>query len=423
MTSHGSSLLDANGAFCKHGGTPRPGAPVGPLVGLSFAAKDLFDVEGETCCAGTPDWLSTHAPATRTAAAIQLLLDAGASLTGKTLTDELALSLTGENAHYGTPENVRAPGCVPGGSSSGSASAVAAGLVDFALGTDTGGSVRVPASYNGLVGFRPTHGRVPVEGLIALAPRFDTVGWFARDGGLAARIGACLLPETPTRQAPITRLLLLKDSLALLDEEARAPFLRAVESSLAHLVASGEGIPACTLAPGDLEPLGRWPGTYLPLQAADIAVTHGAWLDRTRPRLGKLIADRMAQALATPPSLVAAAAGHVIRLRAALDEAVPPGSALVLPSAPGAAHARGLSDAEVNAVTIRGLALAAPASLGGLPQISLPLAALPDGRPLGVSLIGARGQDASLLALGERLVPSPQLSDVVRQGGSFVAHS
>ena len=416
--------MNAVGAFCQHGGAPLKGADEGPLAGLTFAAKDLFDVEGQICCAGTPDWLATHAPAPATAEAIRLLLQAGASLVGKTLTDELALSLTGENAHYGTPSNVRAPGCVPGGSSSGSAAAVAAGLVDFALGTDTGGSVRVPASYTGLVGFRPSHGRVAVRGLIPLAPRFDTVGWFAADGDLAARVGACLLPPLAGRQVPITHFLFLREALTLLEEAAHAPFLAAMHKHVAPLAEGDEEVAVCALAPGELAPLGRWPSTYLPLQAAEIAVVHGAWFERTKPRLGKLIADRVAQALATPPAQVALAATDVVRIRAALEHALPPGWALVLPSAPGAAHPTGLSDAEINDVTLRGLALAAPASLAGLPQISLPLAALPDGRPIGLSLLAARGQDEALLALGARVVPRPAPSTpFASQGGSLVAQA
>ena len=174
-------MATALNALCAHANVAKDGRHKGVAAALSFALKDVFDVEGVTACAGNPDWLRTHRAATRTAPAVDKLLDAGASLRGLTITDELTLGLNGENFHYGTPTNPAAPDRVSGGSSCGSAAAVAGGLVDFALGTDTGGSVRVPASYCGIFGFRPTHGRVSNAGVVPLAPSFDTVGWFARD--------------------------------------------------------------------------------------------------------------------------------------------------------------------------------------------------------------------------------------------------
>ena len=177
---------DKLGAFCRHTHVEMKGAAEGPLAGRTFAAKDIYDIAGRQTGFGSPDWLRTHEAAARTAPAVQALLDAGAELVGKTLTDEMAWSLTGENAHYGTPVNANAPGRIPGGSSSGSVSAVAAGVVDLALGSDTGGSVRLPASFCGVIGLRPTHGRIPMDGVCPLAPSFDTCGWFARDATLCA---------------------------------------------------------------------------------------------------------------------------------------------------------------------------------------------------------------------------------------------
>ena len=192
-------------AFCRHATARLDGAPAGPLAGLRFAAKDLFDIEGHVTGAGNPDWLALHAPATRTAPVVRRLVDAGASMVGKTHTDELSRGIFGENAHYGTPVNPKAPGRVPGGSSSGSAAAVSGGLVDFALGTDTGGSVRIPASFCGIYGIRPTHGRLPLDGVVGQARSFDTVGWFARDPicwrGSARFCSISTLPARRTRAA------------------------------------------------------------------------------------------------------------------------------------------------------------------------------------------------------------------------------
>src|SRR5258705_5873527 len=162
------------------------GAAGGPLGGLTFAAKDLCDVAGHPTGGGNPDWGRAHPVPTRHAWAVQRLLDAGARLVGKTVTDEVSLGILGENPFDGTPLNPKAPDRVPGGSSSGSASAVAQGLCDTALGTDTGGSVRVPASFCGLHGIRPTHGRLDLTGMTRQAPGSDTTPWVRPAAGAFA---------------------------------------------------------------------------------------------------------------------------------------------------------------------------------------------------------------------------------------------
>src|SRR5271156_1120025 len=182
------------------------GAPAGPLHGLSFAAKDLFDVAGVPTGGGNHDWARANPVPTRHAWAVQTLLDAGATLAGKTITDEESLGILGENAFDGTPLNSAAPDRVPGGSSSGSAAAVAAGLCDTALGTDTGGSGRGPASFCGLYGIRPTHGRLNLEGMLPQAPSSDTTGWFARDAATFALVSRVLLGEAPASALPHTLL-------------------------------------------------------------------------------------------------------------------------------------------------------------------------------------------------------------------------
>src|ERR1700731_3849964 len=197
------------------------GAPGGPLAGLTFAAKDLFDVAGHPTGGGNPDWPKGRAIPDRYAWAVQRLLDAGATLIGKTITDEVSLGILGENPFGGTARNPRATGRVPGGSSSGSAVAVAAGLCDTALGTDTGGSVRVPASFCGLYGIRPTHGRINVSGMMPQAPTSDTTGWFARDVETFAKVSEVMLDE-PIPIALPTRLIVAVDAFAFADPEVGA---------------------------------------------------------------------------------------------------------------------------------------------------------------------------------------------------------
>ena len=205
----------------------------GPLDGLTFVAKDLIDIAGAVTGGGNPDWRAGQATAVRSAVVVERFLEAGAALVGKTVTDELAFSLEGENEHYGTPVNPRCPERLPGGSSSGSAVAVAAGLADLGLGTDTGGSVRVPASFCGLAGWRPTQGRLPMQGVLPFAPSFDTVGLFARDASTLAA-GASVLLAAPPRPATTMRLLLASDAFVLAEPAAREP-LRAAAARLGRI--------------------------------------------------------------------------------------------------------------------------------------------------------------------------------------------
>lgn len=388
--------------YCEHAAPHVDGAANGPLHGLRFAVKDVFFVRGVTACYGNPQWLATHEPAPSHATVVQQLLDAGASLRGLTLTDELALSLTGENAHYGTPENPAAPERVPGGSSSGSAAVVARGDVDFALGTDTGGSVRVPASHCGVLGLRPTHGAISAHGVLPLAPRFDTVGVFARSVAVLERVGSVLLP--PSNAVP-RRLAFLPELQPLMDDGAWPSFLTAAEA-LSHelsvpLVRTTSSLSVDTLLT-----------TYLTLQNLEAASLHRAWLERQAPSFGSLIARRIGWLLSTDERARSEAESRRQAVVTHLAKLLEDGTWVVLPTAPGAAPRRGLSDDEVEAYTGRALTLSALASLAGLPQLSLPLARA-EGAPLGVSLLGPPGADRALLlasARATRLFP-PSVGD------------
>jgi amidase len=384
---------DKLGAFCRHTHAEMKGVPGGPLAGLTFGVKDIYDIAGHKSGFGSPDWLRTHDAAKRTAPVVQRLLDAGADMVGKTHTDEITWSLNGENAHYGTPVNVNAPGRIPGGSSSGSAAAVAGGLCDFALGSDTGGSVRAPASYCGIFGIRPTHGRVSLEGACPLAPSFDTCGWFARSAELLERVGRVLLGGG--RPGEPRRLLLAQDAFALAgDAIARAlePAVERVSATLGkpeRVTVAADGLP-------------QWFQIFRVLQSAEAWAQHGEWVTRVKPDLGPGIRQRVQWAADLDPALVGPArkrreeiAGHMERLLAG-------GAVLVLPTVPGIAPIRNAAPADTEDFRARALALLCPAGLARLPQVSLPLAQLDD-CPLGLSLIAARGDDAMLFALAKEL--------------------
>src|SRR5260221_3176755 len=215
-------MTDDIGAFVPGPRVRIEGRAGGPLAGLTFAAKDLFDVAGVPTGGGNHDWPTGRPVPTRHSWEVQTLLDGGATLIGKTITDEVSLGILGENAFDGTPVNVNARGRVPGGSSSGSAAAVAAGLCDTALGTDTGGSVRVPSSFSGLYGIRPTHGRIDVTGMLPQAPTSDTTGWFARDAATFARVSTVMLGEAIPSALP-SHLIVAVDTFGFADPNAAVP--------------------------------------------------------------------------------------------------------------------------------------------------------------------------------------------------------
>ena len=268
--------VDTVGAFM---GTPRvlrAGAPGGPLAGTTIGVKDVFDIAGLVTGAGTPAFAAGRPPAERDATAVTRLIVAGTTVVGKTVTDELTWSLAGVNVHYGAPRNVAAPGRRAGGSSSGSAAAVAAGLVDLGLGTDCGGSIRVPASQCGIVGWRPTHGAVPTDGVFPLAPSFDTVALLARDPH-RLQLGAAALLDPGRGTAPA-------DGHLVGIGEVWAGASDAVRAGLTALVPSG--------APPLGLDLARAADAFRTCQAWEVWRGHGRWFETTHPDLAPEIAAR-----------------------------------------------------------------------------------------------------------------------------------
>ncbi len=397
MQTHRSILdRDPLNAFCRHTHVALEGSGHGPLAGLTFGLKDIYDIAGHKTGFGSPDWLATHGPATTTASVATRLLAAGARMVGKTHTEEMAFSLTGENAHYGTPVNVAAPGRIPGGSSSGSAAAVAGGLVDFAIGSDTGGSVRAPASFCGIYGIRPTHGRIALDHVCPLAPGFDSCGWFARDAGMLARVGAVLFGDAASRASLTPRRVLIADDAFANTlpgvADALTPAVDRVTALLGHaqsVTVSDEG-------------LATWFDVFRVLQFGEIHETHGAWVARTHPTFGAQIAPRFEAVAKSDPEQVARM--RVVRedIRARLDAMLANNAVLILPTMPDIAPLLGASPADTVAFRERALGLLCIAGLAGLPQISLPFATM-NGCPLGISLIAARGGDEMLLEIARQL--------------------
>lgn len=388
-----------------------PPTGAGPLDGLCFAVKDLIDIAGWKTECGNPSWRDSHPPAVAHAVCVEQLLRAGARCVGKTVSDEMAFSLLGRNHFYGTPLNPIAPDRVPGGSSSGSASAVACGLVDFALGTDTGGSVRVPAGNCGILGFRPSHGYISVAGVNPLAPTFDTVGIFAGNPDVLARVANFLLSTEPAAANEPESIYIIRDAFALADEEVRQALSEPVQMLRDRF---GNRVREISLGDVDGDTTGAnfetWCDTYCVLQWAEIKSCLGAWIADAKPEFGPATVASFELTNQLDRGRIAGAVERRERYFRRLRSFLGPRDLLCMPTAPALPLRLGDPVPERSATTSggntyypRALSLTSVAGIGRLPQVSLPMALSKDGIPVGLSLLAAHGQDAFLLEVAKGL--------------------
>lgn len=381
---------DQWGAFCSQD-VHLEALNSGSLDGYTFAAKDVFAVQGIVAGAGSPDWKRTHLPATQHAHVIHTLLNDGATFIGTTQSDELMFSLSGENYHYGTPINPKAVKRIPGGSSSGSVVAVSAGLVDFALGTDTGGSIRVPASYCGVYGIRPSHGSVSLDGVIPLAPSFDTVGWFAKDAWTLRQVGYSLMgrDESYTNTRAFQNMLIGKDLNSVLSSEYRVAY----DALVQEINQCVEGTSEIIIAQEGLQ---EWMSVFRTIQGIEVWQSHKDWIAQENPRFGPGVAERFHWS----ETLDEHALQHALRKREEIKEhlhhLLSDDRVLVLPTVPSVAPLRNTPPQQIEKTRTLTLQLCCVAGLSGLPQVSLPWLEM-EGAPLGISFIAGPGQDLRLL--------------------------
>lgn len=390
---------DPFNAFVRPDQTVDFPAQTGPLSGARLAVKDIYAVKGLRTGCGNPDILAAAEPEAASASAVQKLIEASARFVGKTQTDELAFSLMGQNAHFPFPVNPAAPDRVSGGSSSGSAVAVAGGLADIALGSDTGGSIRAPASFCGLIGLRVTHGAIPLDGVMKLAPSLDTVGWFARDIDLYERVATVLLPLAGTGvSATPTRLLRLAELDALLaGPDEAAEYERMIARISAALDVEVHTAPA--LASGVDERY--W--AFRKIQAHEAWGEHGSWIAAGDRALGPGVADRFAYGATVTAADYEAETAVRNAFRTELRDRLSDGGLLVLPTVPGAAPRIQSTHDALQAYRERALRLLCLSGLSGFPQITLPLGTV-DGAPFGISLIAPAGAEGALIALAKRIL-------------------
>lgn len=362
----------------------------GPLSGATFVVKENIDVAGQVSTNGHPQWAATHSAARAHAVVVDRLLDAGARLVGKAHMDEMAYSLMGANPHYGAPINPAAPDRHPGGSSSGSAVAVAAALVNFAIGTDTAGSCRAPAAFCGVFGLRSSHGAIPMDGVVPLAPSLDVIGWFARDLDRMAKVGEVLLPKDADERG-YEEAVLLSDAF------------HGVETAFAAAAA-----PAV-----DMLKSGRWREARLDetffktalahfrnLQAHEAWASHGAWITARHPTFGKGVEERFAIAAGVTAEQKNAALAFRDANRSRIDALLGEKGFLVMPTTPFRAPLLTESEEQLDAKRYQMMRLFLVASYFGLPQISLPLPT--SAAPVALSFVGRHGGDRQLIALAQR---------------------
>ncbi|XP_074311550.1 amidase 1 [Silene latifolia] len=393
-----------------------------PLKGLTFAIKDIFDVEGYVTGFGNPDWAATHSPAKTTAPVVLALLRAGATSIGKTVMDEMAYSINGENVHYGTPTNPCAPDRVPGGSSCGSAVAVGANLVDFSLGTDTGGSVRVPAAFCKIYGIRPSHGVVSVDGVIPMAQSFDTVGWFARDPTILKRVGHVLLPPGDIPPSVPNPVFIPEDWFKLLCipvDRVQKVLVKSIEKlfggqvlkfmtlgdyveenvpSLEHFMSQGSNSEEYKI-----QSLAALSSAMRILQRYEFKKNHGEWISSVKPDLGPGIKQRVWEAVSsTDDDDIDICLAVKTELRSALTSLLGDWGILVIPTVPGPPPKLLTEPTSLETFRARAFSLLSIAGVSGFCQVTIPLGTYED-LPVAVSLLAKHGSDMFLLHLAEVL--------------------
>ncbi|CAN0914284.1 Amidase 1 [Linum grandiflorum] len=394
-----------------------------PLQGLTFAVKDIFDVAGYVTGFGNADWTRTHSAATSTAPAVLDLLKDGATSVGKTVMDEMAYSINGENIHYGTPVNPCAADRVPGGSSSGSAVAVGAALVDFSLGTDTGGSVRVPASYCGIFGFRPSHDAVSTSGVIPMAQSFDTVGWFARDPSILKRVGRSLLHLHDQDAVIPSQVIIADDCFQLssipLDRIAKV-LINSVEKIygvdiIKHATVGDyveENVPSLVHFVSketknqehNIPSLAALSTAMRLLQRDEFKNNHGEWVSKVKPDLGPGLAERIWEAVQTTVELehVDQCRSVKAELRDALSALLGDSGILAIPTVPGPPPKLQTDATTLEGFRARAFSLLSIAGVSGFCQVSIPLGMHED-LPVSISLLAKHGQDGFLLDVVQNL--------------------
>ncbi len=358
----------------------------GTLKKLNFLVKDMCKVKDHRTSCGNPDFYQKCIPADDYAPFLKEILKAGATLKGITICDEFFYSLIGENSHYGTPANFNAPGCVPGGSSSGSAAALTTNLYDFSIGSDTGGSVRVPASFCGLFGIRPTHNRINTDGVYPMAPSFDTLGWFAKDIDIFKKIGCVLLNLNEKTEVSFKEFVIAEDILELASPKIVKLFNNYINDKFPE-------IKKIRLSKHNKEEIAD---NFRILQGGEIKENIIPWILVNKPKISPEINNRIEMAMKITTDEINKAQKFREKLKVEIDKSLPKGIIALFPTTPFSSPKCGQSDEQLASYRKKLMEFTSIAGMTSRPQISMPKFRDNTG-PIGISLLGWQYNDEILL--------------------------
>jgi|TARA_B110000914_G_C15439590_1_gene435454 amidase len=371
-----------------------PHSPINPIIesyngnlkNLKFVLKDMCDVKNIKTSCGNPDFYKACEPAKKHAEFLSNILSEGAILEGITICDEFFYSVIGENSHYGTPKNLNAPNCVPGGSSSGSAAALTTDLFDFSIGSDTGGSVRVPASFCGLLGIRPTHGRINANGVYPMAPSFDTIGWFSNNIKTFQKIGEVLLDKNENENITFNQFVIAEDLLELVDTDIKNQF----NSYYKELHPNIKHIRLSKFSKSEIA------DNFRILQAGEIKEHVIPWIEKNKPKISLEINSRIEMASEILPLEIDAAKTFRQEIISEINNSLPEGDIAIFPTTPFSAPKCGQSDQDLGSDRKKIMEMTSIAGMTSRPQISIPKFKGKTG-PVGISILGWQNSDEILL--------------------------
>ena len=359
---------------------------LGPLSDLTFVVKDMCEIKGFKSSCGNPDFYEKCLPADDFAPFLKNILNKGATLKGITICDEFFYSLIGENGHYGTPANLNAPGCVPGGSSSGSAAALTTDLYDFSIGSDTGGSVRVPASFCGLLGIRPTHNRINTKGVYPMAPTFDTIGWFAKDINTFKKIGFTILNKKDKTKNSFKDFVIAEDILELANPNIINLFNN-------YIINNFPEIKKIRLSKQNKDVIAD---NFRILQGGEIVENVIPWILKNKPKISPEINNRIEMAIKITKDEINQAVKFRENLKKEIELTLPEGLIALFPTTPFSSPKCGQSDEQLSSYRKKLMEFTSIAGMTSRPQISIPKFKDNTG-PIGISLLGWRYSDEVLL--------------------------
>ncbi|PLW76527.1 amidase family protein [Cohaesibacter celericrescens] len=377
----------------------------GPLYGLDFTVKDNIDIAGRKTSYGNPTWRDHHHAPKYNALCVDQLLAAGGRCVGKVVADEFTYSLDGESQFFGTPRNAKAPNRIPGGSSSGSVASVANGVSDFSIGTDSGGSIRVPASLCGVWGMRPSLHRISEAGVMPFMPSVSTVGAVASSYEQLNSVIRVLLRSGGGLAVPLQRILVLSDAMEIADKSVRA----AAEVAL-NDISSRTGVDLQTISfaqiAGDGASLSDCNENALRvLQSLEFQNTVGNWIENNTPEISNTFSMAYENVRQFNRYEAMNCLDRCERFFDAIQALMTCGTVICFPTTPVIAPLKNTLNSMEAVMDFYGrtMNITAFSGVGRLPEISAPLLTVED-CPVGLSFAAGHYQDEFLLSAVKKML-------------------